>query len=45
MTETALDPASLTHTYSARNYAPLPVVVASASGVWVTDVESVLHAT
>ncbi len=25
--------------YTARNYAPLPVVAASADGVWVTDVE------
>jgi ornithine--oxo-acid transaminase len=30
---------SLEETYSARNYAPLPVSVASAEGVWVTDVE------
>jgi ornithine--oxo-acid transaminase len=26
-------------TYAAHNYAPLPVVVAHAQGVWVTDVE------
>ncbi len=31
------DLAGLTREYSAHNYAPLPVVVASASGVWVTD--------
>ncbi|HEX8005367.1 MAG TPA: ornithine--oxo-acid transaminase, partial [Trebonia sp.] len=37
MTETAVDLSGLTREYSARNYAPLPVVVASASGVWVTD--------
>jgi len=30
--------ARLTSEYSAHNYAPLPVVVASADGVWVTDV-------
>jgi len=29
---------ALTDQYSAHNYHPLPVVVASASGVWVTDV-------
>jgi len=29
---------ALTSEYSAHNYHPLPVVVASASGVWVTDV-------
>jgi ornithine--oxo-acid transaminase len=38
MTETMTDPAFLTGKYSAHNYAPLPVVVAEASGVWVTDV-------
>src|SRR5487761_895957 len=32
------DPAYLTGQYSAHNYAPLPVMVAEASGVWVTDV-------
>jgi ornithine--oxo-acid transaminase len=30
---------ALTSEYSAHNYAPLPVVVSSASGVWVTDVQ------
>jgi ornithine--oxo-acid transaminase len=30
---------SLTARYSAHNYAPLPVVAASAEGVWVTDVD------
>ncbi len=30
---------SLVQQYSAHNYDPLPVVVAEASGVWVTDVE------
>jgi len=38
MTETVTDPAFLTGQYSAHNYAPLPVVVAHATGVWVTDV-------
>src|SRR3984957_9338114 len=32
------DPAALTGQYSARNYHPLPVVAATAEGVWVTDV-------
>ena len=31
------DLSELTRTYSAHNYAPLPVVVQAASGVWVTD--------
>jgi ornithine--oxo-acid transaminase len=31
-------PADLTSKYSAHNYAPLPVVAATASGVWVTDI-------
>jgi ornithine--oxo-acid transaminase len=31
--------AALTREYSAHNYAPLPVTVATASGAWVTDVE------
>jgi ornithine--oxo-acid transaminase len=39
MTETMPDLAGLTSEYSAHNYAPLPVVAASASGCWVTDVE------
>jgi ornithine--oxo-acid transaminase len=39
MTDVILDLATLTSEYSAHNYAPLPVVVSSASGVWVTDVE------
>src|SRR5919206_4097617 len=30
---------SLADTWSAHNYHPLPVVIASAEGVWVTDVE------
>jgi ornithine--oxo-acid transaminase len=41
MTETLPDLsqlARLTREHSAHNYAPLPVVAASASGVWVTDV-------
>jgi ornithine--oxo-acid transaminase len=38
MTSVLPDFAGLTHEYSAHNYAPLPVVVASASGAWVTDV-------
>ena len=32
------DLASLTDQYSAHNYHPLPVVAATAEGVWVTDV-------
>jgi len=32
------DTLELTSVYSARNYSPLPVVAASAEGVWVTDV-------
>lgn len=31
--------ATLTRAVTARNYAPLPVVVAEAHGAWVTDVE------
>jgi ornithine--oxo-acid transaminase len=38
MTATMPDLAGLTSEYSAHNYAPLPVVVSSASGAWVTDV-------
>jgi ornithine--oxo-acid transaminase len=38
MTDTMPDLAGLTSEYSAHNYAPLPVVVSSAAGVWVTDV-------
>ena len=38
MTSVLPDFAGLTYGYSAHNYAPLPVVVASASGAWVTDV-------
>jgi len=34
-----LDFAGLTREYSAHNYHPLPVVAATASGVWVTDVD------
>src|ERR1700742_2271460 len=32
------DPAALTSEYSAHNYHPVPVVAATAEGVWVTDV-------
>ncbi|MBO0802851.1 MAG: ornithine--oxo-acid transaminase [Nocardiopsaceae bacterium] len=39
MTAVDMDLAGLTRSYSARNYAPLPVVAASASGAWITDVE------
>jgi ornithine--oxo-acid transaminase len=39
MTETMPDFSRLTREDSAHNYAPLPVIAASASGVWVTDVE------
>ena len=38
MTTVVPDFAGLTGTYSAHNYAPLPVVVSSASGAWVTDI-------
>jgi ornithine--oxo-acid transaminase len=38
-TETQADLSSLTSEYSAHNYHPLPVVVASASGSWVTGVD------
>ncbi|HZZ53897.1 MAG TPA: aminotransferase class III-fold pyridoxal phosphate-dependent enzyme, partial [Trebonia sp.] len=38
MTSTMPDLAGLTSEYSAHNYAPLPVVVSTAAGVWVTDV-------
>jgi ornithine--oxo-acid transaminase len=38
MTDTMPDLVDLTSEYSAHNYAPLPVVVSSAAGVWVTDV-------
>ena len=40
MTDLALaDLSALTREYSARNYHPLPVVAATASGVWVTDTQ------
>ena len=39
MTETMPGLSGLTRDYSAHNYHPLPVVAATASGVWVTDVE------
>jgi ornithine--oxo-acid transaminase len=39
MTEVMTDYASLTSAHSAHNYAPLPVVVSTADGAWVTDVE------
>ena len=39
MTETITGPGRLTSEYSAHNYAPLPVVIAEASGVWMTDVQ------
>jgi ornithine--oxo-acid transaminase len=35
-TETAI---ALTERYAAHNYSPLPVVAASAEGVWITDVD------
>ena len=34
-----LDLSALTREYSAHNYNPLPVVAATASGVWVTDTQ------
>ncbi len=39
MTETLPDLAELTRDYSARNYHPLPVIAATASGAWVTDID------
>src|SRR6204780_1865960 len=40
MTDLALaDLSALTAAYSAHNYNPLPVVAATADGVWVTDTE------
>src|SRR6204780_3347267 len=40
MTDLALaDLSALTREYSAHNYNPLPVVAATADGVWVTDTE------
>ncbi len=40
MTETATDAAiELDHRHVAHNYAPLPIVAASAEGVWITDIE------
>jgi len=39
MTETMPDLSGLTRDYSAHNYHPLPLVAATASGAWVTDVE------
>lgn len=38
MSDTMTDFAGLTNEYSAHNYAPLPVVVSTAAGAWVTDV-------
>ena len=37
LTDDARDPAALTDQYSAHNYHPLPVMAATAEGVWVTD--------
>jgi ornithine--oxo-acid transaminase len=39
MTTETVDLEALTSRYSAHNYSPLPVVAASAEGVWVTDVD------
>jgi ornithine--oxo-acid transaminase len=39
MTETLPDLAGLTREHSAHNYHPLPVIAATASGAWVTDVQ------
>jgi ornithine--oxo-acid transaminase len=36
---TSSDHIELVERYSAHNYHPLPIVVSSAEGVWVTDVE------
>src|SRR5215469_11711415 len=38
MTQMLPDLAGLTREYSAHNYHPLPVIAATASGAWVTDV-------
>jgi ornithine--oxo-acid transaminase len=38
VTTQTIDLEALTSRYSAHNYSPLPVVAASAEGVWVTDV-------
>ena len=38
MTTQTIDLEALSSRYSAHNYSPLPVVAASAEGVWVTDV-------
>ncbi|MCP4249211.1 MAG: ornithine--oxo-acid transaminase [bacterium] len=39
MTGSARDHIELVEAYSAHNYAPLPVVVSQAEGVWVTDAD------
>jgi ornithine--oxo-acid transaminase len=39
MTQMLPDLSGLTREYSAHNYHPLPIIAATASGVWVTDVE------
>ncbi|MBX9981788.1 MAG: aminotransferase class III-fold pyridoxal phosphate-dependent enzyme, partial [Mycobacterium gordonae] len=36
LTDTAID---LVERHAAHNYSPLPVVAASAEGVWITDVD------
>ncbi len=38
MTTVAADPVALVDRHAAHNYSPLPVVAASASGAWITDV-------
>src|SRR5213079_3265067 len=38
-TSTAAQLRTLADAHSAHNYHPLPVVIASAEGAWVTDVE------
>jgi ornithine--oxo-acid transaminase len=38
VTTETIDLPALTSRYSAHNYSPLPVVAASAEGVWVTDI-------
>jgi len=39
MTKSSKDIISLTDEYGAKNYAPLPVVISHASGIWMTDPE------
>ncbi len=40
---TSADHVAATETYAAHNYHPLPVVIASGQGAWVTDVEGTAY--